>query len=436
MPRGKIVVLGAGSFVFGPSVLAQTILEHRLAGWELALVDLDAESLAGMAGVARRMARDAGIDIVVTTHGTAATTLDGAEFVISAIARQMQRRHAMDVAIVERHLPGHLVTEFGGVVGIASSLRQIALIGEVAGEMKHRCPNAWLLNVSNPLPRVCQAAHEAGIRTAGFCSVSALAYNIVWQVLSGGEALAYPWAKAREKYELRIAGTNHCAFLVGLRDRQSGCDLLPGLITRFCGGVTAGNPRCEEFARDTGYLLLPNDDHTRDFLTPEAGRDWGSHTQPWHGTADERRARLAKFKAWADGSAPLDEFLVNPSWERPLDFVAGIALGADVDFDTLNLSNEARQIPQFPPQVFAETGVMIRSGKVMPVQTTLPDSVLPLATRTTTITDLIVSAAREKSLARLREAVELDPTILDKSAGWEAVRECLLAHEDVLPTFS
>ena len=49
----KVALIGAGSFVFGPSILHETIVTHRLDDVELALVDLDSEAVELMAGVGR-----------------------------------------------------------------------------------------------------------------------------------------------------------------------------------------------------------------------------------------------------------------------------------------------------------------------------------------------------------------------------------------------
>src|SRR5579871_1233293 len=147
-----VAVIGAGSYVFGPSVLDQSILQHRLDGLELALMDPDHEVLERMAGVGRRMARDTGVDTRLTTHTDRATALNGAAFVICSASPQMQRRFRMDCEIVDRYLPDHLVTEFGGIAGISYTLRQIALIEGIAADMRRLCPDAWLLNVANPLP--------------------------------------------------------------------------------------------------------------------------------------------------------------------------------------------------------------------------------------------------------------------------------------------
>ena len=68
MSELKIAVIGAGSYVFGPSVLAGAILGHRLEGAELALVDVDRQVLDLMAGVGRRMVREAGVAGRITAH--------------------------------------------------------------------------------------------------------------------------------------------------------------------------------------------------------------------------------------------------------------------------------------------------------------------------------------------------------------------------------
>ena len=66
---------------------------------------------------------------------------------------------------------------------------------------------------------------------------------------------------------------------------------------------------------------------------------------------------------------------------------------------------------------------------------TLPAPVAALCQRTALVTDTIVRAARERSLALLHAAVELDPTILDKRAGCTAVDACVHAHADLLPAY-
>ncbi|MCC6356971.1 MAG: hypothetical protein IT577_24045, partial [Verrucomicrobiae bacterium] len=88
MSTWKVAVLGAGSFVFGPTAIAGVIRDHDLGAGELALMDVDADALARMAAVAQRLAADLHRPIRVTAHTDRAAALDGADFVICAAAPQ------------------------------------------------------------------------------------------------------------------------------------------------------------------------------------------------------------------------------------------------------------------------------------------------------------------------------------------------------------
>jgi len=426
----KTVLIGAGSFVFGPSMLSQTLLEHRLESLHLALVDVDGEIAEWMAAVGRRMAREAGVTAQVSAHSARREALSGADFVICSAAQQMQRRFAKDVEIIDRVLPGHLVSEFGGIAGISYSLRQIAMIEAIAEDMRRLCPSAWLLNVANPLPRVCQAAHEMGVRTAGFCPVSLVGYGMLERIFTG-RPLSYPFITAREKWQATMAGVNHLSWLVKLRDRASGADRMPALRQRLAEGASSGNPRAEALARQTGYLLMPGDDHTKDFLVPQGE---ASRASAWHGSPDERERRLRLLKDIGEGRQPWDELLAHPAWERPGDLIAALAYGRPTQLPSLNLVNTG-QIPNLPQGVFVETPALCSADGLYPQTVPLPEPVQPFCASAARVTDAIVRAARERSLARLHEAIDQDPTILDKPAGQRAIEACLNAHADLLPAY-
>ena len=67
-PTLKVAVIGAGSYVFGPSILHDAIVEHRLQGAEIALIDLNREAVELMAAIGQRMARETGVAVTVTAH--------------------------------------------------------------------------------------------------------------------------------------------------------------------------------------------------------------------------------------------------------------------------------------------------------------------------------------------------------------------------------
>ncbi len=430
MARLKIAVIGAGSFVFGPSMLQQAILEHRLHDIELALVDVDAEMVKLMASVGQHMAQQADVNTSISAHTSRAEALDGADFVICSVARQGFKRYEMDYHIIQQYSPGHEITEFGGIAGISNSLRQIAMILELADEMLRYCPHAWLFDIANPLPRVCQAAYQQGIKTVGFCSVSQLAYSMVWQIFYG-EALRYPFTEARERWNITTAGLNHFAWLVNFTEKETDTDMVPRLRQALTEGHTSGNPVSEALARETGYLLVPVDDHTRDFLCPSIPI---ATTPPFHGTYDERQQRIAQLQRIAQGQEGYATLLDNPSWERPIDVIATLAFDKPIAVHSLNMINEG-QIPNLPRSVFVETPCIVTKEGMVPQTVVLPETVLPLCQRTALVTDTIVQAALQHNRALVHRAVELDPTVLDTAAGIRAIDTCLEAHADMIPLY-
>lgn len=432
MARLKIAVVGVGSFVFGPSILHQAIVEHRLQHVELALVDVDAEMVALMADVGQQLARRTEVEVHISAHTSRQEALEGADFVICSVARQGFKRYEMDRAIIERYSPGHLITEFGGIAGISNSLRQIAMILELADDMQRYCPHAWLLDIANPMPRMCQAASARGIKTLGFCSVSLQVYGMAWQLLYG-EALSYPFTKARECWTMTTAGLNHFSWLVDFKEKGTDIDLMPRLRQALADGHTSGNPVSEALARETGYLLVPVDDHTRDFLRPGPLTPANANVSPFHGTSTERQQRIAQLRRVAQGAENFE--LHNPSWERPIDVIAALAFNKSTTLHSLDIINEG-QIPNLPYAVFVETPCIVTSEGAMPQTITLPEAVVSLCQRTAQVTDTIVQAALQQSRTLVHRAVELDPTVLDKVAGIRAIDVCLNAHADMLPYYS
>ncbi len=427
----KIVLLGAGSYVFGPSILAQLFLEYALDGVTLALVDPDVELAERMAGVARRMAREGGVRATVTVHSERRTALPDAEFVVCAVAVQLKARFATDLQCIARYYPDHLVTEFGGVAGISYSLRQIVMMESLCADMRELCPMARLLNVSNPLPRVCQAAAESGVETYGFCSASLTGYSLLWRLLTG-KRVDYPYTAPREAWLATMAGLNHFCWVVELRERATGRDLLPEVQERLARGEGTDNPLCEGISRETGGFLVPHDGHVHDFLPPSGHTH--SLAEMSHGGALERSARLELLRRVAAGEADWTPLLEHEAWEKPVALIAALCGGEVAELHSLNVLNND-VIANLPPQVFVEVPATVDKDGIHPRPCVLPPLAEDLCHRTAAVTDAIVRAGHTHSSMALREAVELDPTLVNKTAGWQALQACVNAHADLLPEF-
>jgi alpha-galactosidase len=421
--RLKIAVLGAGSFDVGPSLLSDALLVHKLDGVELALVDSDEEMIFAMADLGRRMVVRSQLDTQITAHTNREAALQAATYVICCGA-------GVPPASDPSHT-GAIPHGLSGVEGLALSLRQIAFIQQVCEEMKRLArPDAMLLNLADPLPRVCQAAHEAGVPTIGFCGHSLAAYKIIWEILHE-EKIDYPFEEAREHIDLAMAGLNHLTFALDLWDHDTGDDLYRSLKEMAADGLNADQPLTASLLLDLGYLPTAGDHRVRDFVEPPDSPllDDEDDADPPSPKAIQRRMDL--LRAAAAGKKSWDPLLEKPVWARPFDLVAAVSFKRPAAFAGLNLVNQ-HQLTQLPRGIFVETPAMADPKGLRTPKLDLPEPLVPLLTRAAQLTDTILRAARRKSRDLLHEAIDLDPTIPDKAQGREALDHCLTNHADLL----
>ena len=162
--RLKIAVLGAGAGALTPGAFHDALIEHRLDGIDLALFDPSEDVLYPMADLGRRMAGRHKVDATVTPHNDRLAALAGAAFVILgdlslAPADQADDRLETDAKVCRAFAPAEPITAFGGVAGISHTLRQIALVQRLCDDVTRLAgKGAMLLNLADPLPRLCQAA--------------------------------------------------------------------------------------------------------------------------------------------------------------------------------------------------------------------------------------------------------------------------------------
>ena len=167
----KIVVMGAGSASFGLNTVATLMRSHKLHGSHVALVDRNAETLALMQRLAERMNREWDAQMTITSHTHHAGALDGAGFVVSAIEvppREVLWRR--DYELTLKYGVRQPYAENGGPGGFAHTIRNVLPVLEIAHALEQACPDAWFLNFSNPMVRICDAiALYSKIRVVGPC---------------------------------------------------------------------------------------------------------------------------------------------------------------------------------------------------------------------------------------------------------------------------
>lgn len=432
MPRARVAAIGAASFVFGPSLLAQAFRDHALSGLDLALMDVDEPGLARMVRLGRRMAAEAGVDATVEGYTDRAAALADADFVVVCAAPGHLARFRRDIGLMDEFAPGLYPTQFSGVTGLGYALRQMVFFDALVTDMLARCPRAWLLALSNPLPPLALLAHRRGIRTLGLCSAAVEAYSHVWQLLHpGSPPLPYPYDHARARYRIVSGGTNHFCWLTQLTDLTTGEDRLPALRSALDKEVAFGQPLSLAISREARALVLPNDHHIVDFVEPHP-----EHT-PFrapvgHGSDTERDERSQQLECAASGQLGMHVILRTPAWERPMDVVAGMAFGKACRMESVNLIHDLGQVPGLPEGCFVETPAVISPEGAVPERVVLPPAPLRWCQRAATLAMGMTDAFEAGTRPALREVVEMDPTLPDKQAAWRAVEAVLQADADCL----
>lgn len=424
----KIVLIGAGSFVFSLSVLHDLIAGHRLAGSELALVDLDPQILPVMAGIGRRMAADCGVEIRISTTTDRAESLPGADFVILCAEVQGGRRWRMDYEIISRAGIPDQARECAGLGGMIHAFRSIALALDVARDMERHCPGATLLDVTNPMPRVVTAVSRfTAIRAIGFC-------NVAWGGYPGYQALAGMVGRAPGEISVVTAGLNHFAWLLALHDRRTGEDLYPLVQERIEQGEGRESLLLRRWLRQYGGIGVSGVEHMGEYLPFDPDNHYCDRP-PFHGDSAERRRHIERLEAAARGARDWRDLLASRSWERPLDMAVALGLGREMDFEMVNIPNQGA-LSQLPAGRIVEVPAAARGGELRGVVVPpMPEPLAALCRSVSDVIELTAEAAAKGDRALARQAIEVDPAISDKPAAHRILEELIQAHADILPAF-
>ena len=418
MDGPKIVVIGAGSFTFGYGMLADAVLDHRLDGAQMVLVDLDRDVAEAMAAIGRRMAEAEGVKMEFAATDKREDALSGADFVTTSIAVQLKKRAATDWRIALKHDVLQTNSECGSVGGLSYTMRSVPLVLAVCSDMERLCPKATLLNVTNPLTRVVLAANRySSIKTVGFCYVSLVGWK-----MAARAAFMQP-----EEIECTFAGLNHFSWLVDVKEKKTGRDIYGEVRAAAEKGFYP--PLMRKYLRETGYLAGAGDDHIGEFVPFDKDLSVG---QPefGHGSAAERAERREQVMRVARGEEHWRN--LHHAWERPMDYVNAVVRDKRTHFDFLNLVNHGAieglaedMVVEAPAEVDAHGAKHKKIGR-------LPESVERLIKPAAETCHWAVEAAVHGDMKAAEKAIEADPAIADKGAARAAFVEMVEAHGDIL----
>ncbi len=225
----KITFMGAGSTVFARNVIGDCMCTPSLCESEFALYDIDAKRLEESEIILRALNKNINENkATITTHlgeENRKAALRDADFVINAIqVGGYEPCTVIDFEIPKKYGLRQTIADTMGIGGIMRALRTIPVMKAFADDMEEVCPDAWLLNYSNPMAMLTgYMLRHTKIKTVGLChSVQGCSFHLL-------KALGME-DKIEGRREL-IAGINHMAWLLDIRDKD-GNDLYPEIRKR------------------------------------------------------------------------------------------------------------------------------------------------------------------------------------------------------------
>ena len=457
----KIVIIGAGSASFGLNTISALISSQRLRGSHLALVDRNAEALEAMGQLARRLNREWEAEMTLSTHTHHAEALDSAGFVVLSIeVVPREDLWRLDYEIPLKYGVRQPYAENGGPGGFAHAARNIGPVMEITHDMEQRCPDAWLINYTNPMMRICDAiARYSSIKVVGLCHQINVGYAMVGLALAQYLGIEVPEGfsdshatpssipsqhrvaeQALELLEIQAAGLNHFTWMLDLRDRRTGQDLYPLFAERWTEMDPAFEPLTRRLYDVLGVFPIPGDQHLCEYLpwaSDPITKPWDKYNLPlyeWDLWAQIRESSRDDIAGMGEGRATINH-LADADSEGALEIIENIA-GASIHYHlAVNLPNQG-YIPNLPEGAIVEVPGLVSGTGVQGVGVErLPVPVAELCRREITVTRLCVDAAVSGDRQTALQCLLLDPVITDLDIAQLVLEDYLETYREHLPQF-
>ncbi len=449
----KIAVIGAGSASFGPTTLATIIREPELRGSELALIDQNEAFLETVFKVAERMNHDWGAEMTIRAGSERRKMLPGSDFVVVSIeVVPRERLWQLDWEIPLKHGLRQPYAENGGPGGLMHACRQIPVFMRITADMEELCPQAWLINFSNPLPRITRAISKySKIKSVGKCHQIRVGYAIVATLLqdriptnattgSIDKSFDKLVEIGRRHFDIKSAGLNHFIWLLEIRDKRTGENLYPILQRVLETRPKTDYPLTMELFRIFGYCPIAGDSHLAEYLPwlhdPDA-RPWEKYNinlYDWRKGEKDRSDLVERMRNLSSGEISLDQLRASRS-EGAAELIK--AIGKDQTFydESINIPNRG-YISNLPDETIVEIPGIADGSGVRGVEIgELPEPIAELMRREASLVEMVVDTAVSGDKQLALQTLLLDPMINDIDRARAILDDYLDRFADFLPQF-
>ncbi len=435
----KIAFIGAGSFEFTRELVRDILTFPRLRGVTFSLMDIDEERLEFSRRAVEKLVRafDAPARVEATLNRQEA--LEGADVVLTTILAGDTSVWRHDIEIPKKYGVDVCVGDTRGPSGIFRFLRTLPPMLDIVRDMERLCPDAMLLNYTNPMAMLVGALNRLSpIQVTGLC-----------HSVQGTAQMLARWIGApMEEVDYVCAGINHQAWF--LEFRWKGEDAYP-LIRK----AVLENPDIynEEIVRNEmflhlGYYPTESSGHNSEYnwwfrKRPDIiekiqkGTGWNPGEYAYILKEYQQREHTWKDEIKADLERPLTEEDLQRGEEYAAYIINALAGGEPYRFNG-NVPN-TQLVTNLPQGACVEVPVVVDKAGIHPIHVgELPPPVAMLTYLNSSIEELAIEGAIEGDPVKIFQAIAHDPltaAVLTLDEIREMVNELFAVHAPYLPYF-
>jgi len=451
MKKAKITFIGAGSVSFCPATVVDVLQSELFAtiDVEIYLMDIAPKPLELSKNFCQQLAMRLNRNITIKASTNLQEAVDGADFVITAIEKDRMHYWSQDFHIPRRYGFRQVFGENGGPGSMFHTLRNLPPLLDIAHAMEKGCPNAWMLNYTNPEHKLVEGVSRLSkTKAIGLCHGEAM----------GLDQLALFLQMPREQIIYRSVGLNHFGWFTKIWDKNTGENLYPKLreMEKMAHPLT----KWDEWAltrimfRTYGLWPYPGANHIGEYIAwgseflassavqfyfdPAAHNPWETRKPPQFIYSYDHFPKHDLFeKTKSEDEAYEDVFSadkeIRGSGEYGIPIAEAIFFNKPTEIGSVNMPNKGYAKDLLEDMVIELPALVDGNGIHPHICDPLPAAVAQMINTQGTINRLVIEAYQEQSRNKLLQAVLLDPTVSNYQNAVAMINELCELQKDILP---
>ena len=418
----KISMLGAGSG-FVVNVARELATSKILQNSTFVLMDTDEGRLERAHVEVKKIMAEAGSSVKIEAVTELRPALEGCSYVIASCEQNRYPYWIKDVEIPQRHGVHQYTAENGGPGGQMHALRNIAMFQPILKEMERSCPDAWLMNFTNPMSFLCTYFKNYAKNPAlGFCHQVHGSFGVIAEMLG------------MQPGDLQVitGGVNHFNWLFDIRRPGTSVSYKDEFFARvrdskYWQKVYHNMPAQKftlEILKTFGSYPVGYDDHLVEYLP-----FFYEHTE-WaeQGYESILTRRLIPTVEAGDANKTLEHMILMPEAraakypfpaddthsyyaEKPCEVFEALETNTPLYLDAINIRNNGA-ISNLPSDAIVDVPAVVVGGQARSIHIgELPVGPMELCRRQVTLHEMIAKAAHEGDESLVVQAFCLDPYV-------------------------